>query len=93
MNDGTLVSASKDKTVRFWDTETHVCKGSLMLHDKNLHAIECMPNGNLAIAKDNLIRIYNPSKEEFEKNLTGHVKTIYCLCALKDGKLISGGQD
>ena len=31
-----------------------------------------MPNGNIAVAKDNIIKFYNPSKEEFEKALTGH---------------------
>ena len=50
-----------------------------------------MPNGNLAIAKDQMIRIYNPSKDEFEKSLTGHVKTVYALCPLPDGNLLSAG--
>ena len=50
-----------------------------MLHDKNLHSIETMPNGNLVIAKDNMIKFYNPQKEEFEKALTGHVKTVYAV--------------
>jgi len=62
-----------------------------MLHDKNLHSIETMPNGNIAIAKDNVIKFYNPQRQEFEKALTGHVKTIYAVCPLFDGNLISAG--
>lgn len=62
-----------------------------MLHDKNLHSIETMPNGNLVIAKDNIIKFYNPNKDEFEKSLTGHVKTIYALQPLPDGNLLSTG--
>jgi len=50
-----------------------------------------MPNGNLAIAIDNMIKIYNPTKDDWEKALTGHVKTIYALCPLPDGNLLSGG--
>ena len=87
LKDGTLVSSSKDsknnfkikETVRFWDTETHTCKGTLMLHDQNLHSVETMPNGNLVIAKGDTIRFYNPQKEEFEKTLTGHVRPILAV--------------
>lgn len=51
-----------------------------------------MPNGNLVIAKDNIIKFYNPLKEEFDNNiLAGHAKTIYALCPLQDGNLISAG--
>jgi WD40 repeat protein len=52
-----------------------------------------MPNGNVAIAKDNIIKFYNPAKAEFERALTGHVKTIFTLAAHPDGTLFSAGQD
>lgn len=41
-----------------------------------------MPNGHLVIAKDNTIKFYNHLKEEFDKTLTGHNKTIYTTCPL-----------
>ena len=50
-----------------------------------------MPNGLLAIAKDNMIKFFNPQKEEFEKSLTGHVKTIFALQPLPDGNILSAG--
>ena len=31
-----------------------------------------MPNGKLAIAVDNLIKLYNPNSQEFEKAFPGH---------------------
>jgi WD40 repeat protein len=45
----------------------------------------------LAIAVDNMIKIYNPLTKEFEKALTGHSKTIYALQALPNGNLLSAG--
>jgi hypothetical protein len=51
-----------------------------------------MPNGHIVIAKDNVIKFFNPQKEEFEKALTGHVKTVYCLLPLPDGNLLSAGK-
>ncbi len=50
-----------------WDIETHLCKHTVPLFDKNLNAVACMPNGNIAMAKDNMIKFYNPQKDEFEK--------------------------
>ena len=86
------MSASKDKTVRFWDTDTHSCKSTLCLQDKNLNSVSCMPNGQLVIAKDNQIKFYNHLKEELDsKTLTGHNKTIYATCPLQDGNLLSAG--
>lgn len=60
LKDGTLVSTSKDKTVRFWDTETHLSKDVLQMKSKNLFATTTLPNGNLVVAEDTVIKIYNP---------------------------------
>jgi WD40 repeat protein len=67
------------ETVKFWDPETHLCKSTTVIHDKNLNAICTMPDGSIAIAKDNVIKFYNYEKDEFEKALTGHTKTIFAL--------------
>lgn len=50
-----------------------------------------MPDGSFAVAKDTVIKFYNSSKNELEKALTGHVKTILALQPLPDGNLISAG--
>lgn len=38
-----------------------------------------MPDGSIAVAKDNVIKFYSATKNELEKALTGHVKTILAL--------------
>lgn len=59
LKDGTLVSCSKDKTIRFWDPETHESTGEEPLYDRNLNAVATMPNGDLVVAKDNMIKFFN----------------------------------
>lgn len=52
-----------------------------------------MPDGSIAIARDTVIKFYSAAKNELEKALTGHVKTIFTLVPLPDGNLLSAGQD
>jgi len=50
-----------------------------------------MPDGSIAVARDNLIKFINQDRNELEKALTGHTKTILALQPLPDGNLASAG--
>lgn len=91
--DGTLVSSSKDRTVRIWDAESFQNKSTLSLGNKNLNALASLSNGLLAISVDDKIKFYNPKTEEFEKTLTGHPKTVTALLGLPGNLVASGAQD
>ena len=93
LSDGSLVSSSKDRTVRIWDPESFQNKSTLSLGNKNLNALASLTSGLLAISVDDKIKIYNPRTEEFEKTLTGHPKTITTLLGIPGNYLASGAQD
>ena len=97
LQDNTLVTSSKDRTLKFWDMENFKLKYSKNLNTPELNAIETISsgplNGQLAIACDNLIKIFNPKSGEIEMTLPGHTKTINTLLSLPNGNLVSAGQD
>lgn len=63
------------------------------MKSKNLFATTTMPNGNLVVAEDTVIKIFNPHNFQEIQGLQGHVKTIYALCPSKDGNtLLSAGK-
>lgn len=94
LNDGCLVSASKDRTVKIWSDDCLFVKDTLQLYKKDLHALAVLhQTGELAIAVDNIIKIYEPKSQAFLKAMTGHTKTIYALQAMENGFLVSAGQD
>ncbi len=80
MKDGvTLASSSKDRTVKFWNTETGDNVSTINLYNNKLQALCSLDDGNVAIATDNIIKIYNPATAELVKGLQGHTKTIQAM--------------
>lgn len=64
-----MASASKDRTVKFWDMETGENTNTLNLYNNKLHGLAGLDDGNVAVAVDNQIRIYNPKTMELAKSL------------------------
>ncbi|KAF9977110.1 Mitochondrial fission protein [Actinomortierella ambigua] len=56
---GTLVTASKDRTVRVWDLSTFKCLGQLPGHDDAVECMQLTQNRLLTGSNDNTIRIWN----------------------------------
>lgn len=93
LNDGTIVSSSKDRSLKFWNPDTLECKQTLPLYNKNLNALTPLPGGLLAVAVENIIKIYNPQQGDFDKSIAGHSKNILTMLGMDDGSLLSSGQD
>ena len=93
LNDGTIVSSSKDRSLKFWNPETLECRQTLPLFNRNLNALAPMPGGLLAVAVENIIKVYNLQQGDFEKSIAGHSKNILTMLTLPDGSILSGGQD
>lgn len=90
-----LASASGDRTIRLWNTETF----------KQIHQLDaaCYPtslafsgDGKTLISggDDNLVRLWETGSGQALPPLTGHQGPVVSLVMARDGKtLVSGGQD
>jgi WD40 repeat protein len=57
----TAISASRDKTLKIWDTETGTEVRTLTGHTDSVHAVDLAPDGNTAISasRDNTLKIWD----------------------------------
>jgi WD40 repeat protein len=88
LSDGTLVSASWDKTIRLWNIETSKC---IKVHTGDVNCMIQLANGTIASGSDDkTIRIWN--REQEIKTIQADTVAL-CLLELEDGTLVSGGTD
>jgi WD40 repeat protein len=91
LSDGTLVSASVDKTIRLWNMETDECTKVHAGHTSYVNCVIQLANGTIASGSDDkTIRIWN-REQEIKTIQAGTV--VRCLLELEDGTLVSGGYD
>jgi hypothetical protein len=95
--DGTrLASASRDLTVRVWDTLTGKQAHSLEGHSEWVRSVCWSPDGKrlASAAADQTVRIWDATKGEELHTLKGHKEWVRSVCFSPDGKhLASGGDD
>jgi WD40 repeat protein len=96
IEDGRLVSASDDNSIKIWDTiDNFACKNTLIEHTSNVYTVTQLQNGKIASgSSDNTIRIWD-LQDNFKclQVLEGHTNNIYSIINLKDGRMISGSGD
>lgn len=88
-NGVSLVSGSKDGTIRLWDTATYQLKASLTGYPD---AIAFSPDSNtLAVAnQDKKIRLYDAVNGEHQLTLTEHTDEVYSLVFNPNGRTFAG---
>ncbi|KAG0250818.1 Mitochondrial fission protein [Actinomortierella ambigua] len=83
---GTLVTASKDRTVRVWDLSTFKCLGQLPGHDDAVECMQLTQNRLVTGSNDHTIRVWNltdiphsqtsrPNSPSFSDSTDGSNKT------------------
>jgi WD40 repeat protein len=91
LSDGTLVSASWDKTIRLWNIETSECTKIYTGHTDHVCCVIQLTNGTIASGShDQTICIWN---QEQEIKTVQADTIVHCLLELEDGTLVSGGYD
>jgi len=92
----TLVSASFDRTVRFWDVAKRQPSGMLPpFKNKELRVVFSPAGSLLAVAKgDSTISLWNTARGQPWGMLGGHERPVACLAFGSDGSVLaSGAQD
>src|SRR4028119_1707473 len=84
----TAISASWDKTLKIWDTETGTEVRTLIGHTNRVQAVAIAPDGKTAISSsyDNTLKIWDTETGTEVRTLTGHTGWVNAVAIAPDGK-------
>src|SRR5947207_1825843 len=92
----TLVSGSRDGTIRFWDPQTGQEKAVLKGHTGDIETVAVSPNGRLLASSshDTTVRIWDVGSARLVRTLEGHTEEVDSVGFSPDGKrVVSGCKD
>ncbi|MCT7961418.1 serine/threonine protein kinase [Laspinema sp. D1] len=92
----TLVSGSRDKTIKIWNLKTEKLLNTLTGHDLWVRSVAISLDGQTLVSGsyDNTIKIWNLKSGKLLNSLTGHRDAIWSIAISPDGQtLVSGSQD
>ncbi|KAI9784183.1 MAG: hypothetical protein M1839_002689 [Geoglossum umbratile] len=90
--DGQLVaSASRDHTVRLWETATGSCHSTLEGHSDAVYAVAFSPDGQLVASAsyDCTVRLWETAIGSCRSTLEGHFGCIHVVAFSPDGQLVA----
>ena len=87
-----FITASKDQSIKFWDTIENNCIYTINEHSKGINCLLYIEQEIFAsCGDDSKIIFYEKNKKQFE--LIGHKGNINTMCKLSPDILASGGED
>jgi WD40 repeat protein len=77
----TAISASGDKTLKIWDTETGTEVRTLSGHTNWVNAVAIAPDGKTAISAsgDDTLKIWDTETGTEVRTLSGHTDSVYAV--------------
>jgi len=93
LRDGTVVSASKDKTLKMWDVKSERCLRTLEGHSSMIWSVIAVGPFLVSGSSDSTVKVWNPHTGECVHTLNGHTRTVWSLVRLDDKHVISGSKD
>jgi WD40 repeat protein len=87
----TLVSSSRDKTIRFWDVATGK-RSRIIRHTEAFGPIAWCPDGKtLAVLsdRDQVVIFYDPETQKEKARLTGFTNRVFSLAFSPDGQILA----
>jgi WD40 repeat protein len=96
-HDGTqLASASRDETIKLWDSSTGELRKTLQGHSSWVSDVAFSHDGTqlASASRDETIKLWDPSTGELRKTLQGHSSWVHAVAFSHDGtQLASGSND
>ena len=91
----TVISASRDDTLKIWDTETDRELKTLTGHSNSVSAVAIAPDGKTAISasRDDTLKIWDTETGRELKTLTGHSDSVTAVAIAPDGKTAISASD
>jgi len=87
VSETTVISSSRDSTVRVWDLSSGECRKVLEGHENSVRAMAIHEDLVVSASYDKDARIWNWKKGECLKILKGHTQKLYAV--EYDGKVIA----
>ena len=80
LENGQLVSGSRDQTIKIWNTASGVVLNTLSGHTNEIVALAVLPNNCLASgARDSTIKIWDTSEARIKMTITDHMSEVLAL--------------
>jgi len=92
----TLVSGSRDRTVKVWNLETGECRATLIGHFGFVLVVAVTPDGRTLVSgsRDRTVRVWNLETGKCRATLEGHAGHVLSIAVTPDGRtLVSGSSD
>lgn len=87
----TLASASRDGTVRLWNSTTGKLQATLRGHDRDVRSVAFSPDGKLlaSASDDRSVKIWDIAREQILHSLNSHSDSVYAVVFSPDGKSLA----
>lgn len=91
-DDRYIVSCSKDKTIKIWETNTGQLVRTISAHRGPVNAVQLRGNKIVSASGDGLIKMWNVETGECIREFAGHHRGLTCV--QYDGRrIVSGSND
>jgi len=90
----TLVSGSRDKTIKIWHLPSGECQATFKGHSNMVLSVAFKPGDSDTLVSgsaDNTIKIWHLPSGECQATFKGHSSSVYSVAWSADGKLLASG--
>lgn len=88
-----LATASRDTTIKLWDTATHANVATLKGHQNSVTCVAFSPDGKIlgSGSWDKTVKLWDVTTQQELATLTGHADTVFSVAFSPDGKTVATG--
>jgi len=89
----TLVSGSRDKTIKVWNLHTGKLSRNFAGHSDTVETVAISPDGHIIVSgsRDKTIKVWNLHTGKLSRNFAGHSDTVETVAISADGHIIVSG--
>jgi WD40 repeat protein len=90
-----IVSGSKDRTIRVWDTTTGAQRHVMSGHSAAVRRVAFSPNGEWIVSAsfDHTVRVWGATTGAHHHTMEGHADMVFAAAFSPDGQFIVSGSD